>query len=302
MERMLRLMILLSGNVQYSIDELMEKLDMSRRTIYRYLDTFKDAGFAVQKVGTSGNVYKMATLKNPYADLSKVVHFSEEEAYIVNRLIDNLDNTNQIKQGLKRKLASIYDATSIANFIDKKQNSANIEALTTAIKEGKTVILHRYSSSHSKTTKDYKVEPYMLNTNYIDIWAYDQADGVNKRFKTARIDEVELLNEDWKNEDRHEAEPVDVFHTHGVEPTHVKLRMTVLAKNLLVEEYPLAEKGLTMEKGPDGSEIWYWEGDVRQNNGAGRFVLGLIGQIDILEGDGLIDYVKAGAKKIIENY
>ena len=45
-ERLLRLIQLLSSNVEYSIDDLMERLGMSRRTIYRYLDTFKEAGFA----------------------------------------------------------------------------------------------------------------------------------------------------------------------------------------------------------------------------------------------------------------
>ena len=44
-------------------------------------------------------------------------------------------------------------------------------------------VLKNYSSSHSKTTKDYRVEPYRLNNNYIDIWAFDRSDGINKRFK-----------------------------------------------------------------------------------------------------------------------
>ena len=48
-ERLLRLMKMMSGSVNYSIDELSDKLDMSPRTIYRYIDTFKNAGFAVTK-------------------------------------------------------------------------------------------------------------------------------------------------------------------------------------------------------------------------------------------------------------
>ncbi|MBR0246359.1 MAG: hypothetical protein IJQ61_07795 [Bacteroidales bacterium] len=42
------------------------------------------------------------------------------------------------------------------------------------------------------------MEPFKLNTNYIDIWAYDLADGINKRFKTDRIGEVEILRDDWE--------------------------------------------------------------------------------------------------------
>lgn len=48
-ERMLRLMRLLASNTNYTLDELAEKLDMSYRTIYRYIDTFKSSGFAVSK-------------------------------------------------------------------------------------------------------------------------------------------------------------------------------------------------------------------------------------------------------------
>ena len=38
-ERMLRLLALLSGNIEYTVDELAGKLEMSQRTIYRYIDT-----------------------------------------------------------------------------------------------------------------------------------------------------------------------------------------------------------------------------------------------------------------------
>ena len=41
-ERQLRLMVLLTQNREYSLDELCRKLDMSRRTLYRYLELFRD--------------------------------------------------------------------------------------------------------------------------------------------------------------------------------------------------------------------------------------------------------------------
>lgn len=41
------------------------------------------------------------------------------------------------------------------------------------------------------------MEPFKLNSNYIDIRAYDLFDGINKRFKTDRIGEVEILRDDW---------------------------------------------------------------------------------------------------------
>lgn len=79
------------------------------------------------------------------------------------------------------------------------------------------------------------MEPFKLNTNYIDIWAYDLADGINKRFKTDRIGEVEILRDDWAHENCHEAEALDAFRIHGNDP----VRMDMVARNLLLEEYQL---------------------------------------------------------------
>lgn len=292
-ERMLRLMQLLSGNVHYTIDEIGEKMELSRRSIYRYIDTFRSAGFAVTRIDEG--TYRMVMSRKSYPDLSKIVYFSEEEAYVVNRLIDNLDNTNAMKQGLKRKLAAVYNMADIRNFIDNKANSANIEALSDAIREKRTVLLVGYSSSHSGNKKDYTVEPYKLNSNYIDFWAYDLEDDVNKRFKVSRIDEVQVLETTWEYEGCHEEEPLDAFRMHGYDPSHVRLKMDMVAKNLLLEEYPLAEKELTV----DGDD-WLWEGDVNGMNGVGRFVLGLPRHIEVLEGDELREFLRENAEFILK--
>ena len=292
--RMLRLMQLLSSNVDYTVDDLMNILDTSRRTIYRYIDTFKEAGFAVQNV--HGNVWKLATLQNKYGDLSKVVYFSEEEAFIMNRLLDSLDNTNAIKQELRRKLVAVYDFAAVGEFISKEGNSAKIDALNSAINNKKVVILKNYASSHSKKTKDYRVEPFKLNTNYIDIWAYDLADGINKRFKTDRIGDVEILKDNWENEDAHEAEALDAFRIHGNAPVHVKLRMDMVARNLLIEEYPLAENGLRAD-----GDAFIWEGDVNGMEGVGRFVLSLPDRIEVLEGEEVKGYLKEKAGYILND-
>lgn len=295
-ERMLRLMQFLTGNVNYTLDEICERLDLSRRTMFRYLDTFKSAGFSVQRIGEGR--YRLATLRRSDVDLSKIVYFTEEEAYVVNRLIDSLDNTNAMKQGLRRKLAAVYDSTDIGNYIDKKENSVNIGFLADAIREGRKVVLRNYSSSHTNATKDYTVEPFKFNTNYIDIWAFDTSDGLNKRFKIARIGSVEILDEPWDNADRHKEEPMDSFRIHGNSPEHVKLRLHLIAKNLLLEEYPLAEK----EVYQDDSGTWYYEGDVRGMDGVGRFVLGLPAFVNVIEGDSLKAFLKEQVSLSMEKF
>jgi DNA-binding IclR family transcriptional regulator len=41
LERLLRLMKILTANNRFTVEEIAERLDMSVRTIYRYIDTFR---------------------------------------------------------------------------------------------------------------------------------------------------------------------------------------------------------------------------------------------------------------------
>ena len=293
-ERLLRLMQYLSGNVYYSIDDLSEKLGLSRRTIYRYIDTFKDAGFVMQKI--NDGMFRMANTRNSDIDLSKIVYFSEEEAFVVNNLIDSLDDTNVLKRELKLKLSAVYESTNIGKYTINKGASKTIGDLAAAIKNKRTVVLHQYSSSRSNRVKDYQVEPYSFTTNYIDVWAFDVSDMQNKTFKVARIGEVEVLDKNWVNESVHQEEPTDSFRSHSNQAFHVKLRLTQVAKNRMVEEFPLTAREIRQDN--DG---WYYEGEVRSMEGIGRFVLGLPEQIVILEGEEVRQYVKEKASYILDN-
>ena len=74
-ERLLRLMKMMSGNTNYTIDELAELLGISYRSIYRYIDTFKESGFVVEKLHS--NVYKLGKMPKSYVDLKRLIYFSE---------------------------------------------------------------------------------------------------------------------------------------------------------------------------------------------------------------------------------
>lgn len=269
-------MQLLSGNKIYTLDELSDTLDLSRRSLFRYFDTFKNAGFVVQCIGDGR--YRMTTLNKEYTDLSQLVYFSEEEAIVVSHLIENLDGTNALKAGLKQKLAAVYDSTSISDYIENKGKSEVVETLANAVKSKHQVALKDYSSAHSGKSKDYIVEPYKFTKGYVDIIAYDTEAGLNKVFKISRITSVKML-EPWKFEDRHEEQPIDSFRMSGSPVEHVKLKLTLRAKNLLTEEFPITSIEVTQVK-----RSWFWEGDVNALEGIGRFVLGLPHEVSVEEG------------------
>ena len=64
----------------------------------------------------------------------------------------------------------------------------------------------------------------------------------------------------------------------GKEDIPVTLKMTLKAKNLLIEEYPLASKYISY----DGKN-WWFRGNVKDLAGVGRFVIGLADQIELIE-------------------
>lgn len=292
-ERVLRLIMMLSGNVNYSIDEIACKLCTSSRTIYRYIDTFKEAGFVVYKNGES---FKLGKLSKEITDISKLVHFTEEEAFIVNKLIDSIDNNNLLKQNLKKKLASVYNFTALADCVVKKKDADNIHALINAIEHKKQVVLHNYSSSHTGIVRDRHVEPFGFTTNYIQVWCYDTDDGENKLFSTSRIEAVGELETAWKFESAHNQGFVDIFRFHGFGQKKVKLKLGLMSHNILIEEYPLAERDTRQLD----SNHWLLETKVCTYRGVGRFAIGLADDIEIVDTPGLEKYITEFKKKYLQ--
>ena len=290
--KLLRLMKLLTGNVSRTIDYLAKEMGITSRTVYRYIDTIRDAGFVVNKL--YGNVYAMGKMNRGLSDFNKLIYFTEEEAYIAARLIEGIDNNNVLKRDLQRKLASVYDSTSIANYIDNPANAANVEALADAIKHKKQVILKQYESAHSDEAKDRLVEPIEFTANMIDIWAYDIDKDENRVFKVSRIHEVEVTDTDWAFKAKHKALKPDVFRMTGKLNEKITLQLDTRAKSLLLEEYPLAEKDL---KRVDGK--WVLTTTIHSLEGAGRFVIGLAADVKILEGEILKMYIQNYQKKYI---
>ena len=65
-----------------------------------------------------------------------------------------------------------------------------------------------------------------------------------------------------------------------------EVRVSLRAKNLLAEEYPMSIEAINLENGK-----WIYDGVVAHMAGVGRFVMGLMCDIQILESDELRDYI-----------
>lgn len=284
LERLLRLMKLLTANTTYTVDQLAERLSMSRRTVYRYIDTFREAGFLIKK---TGDCIRLDKASPHFRDISELVHFTEEEAHILKSAIESIDDTNLLKQNLKRKLYAVYDNKSLADTVVRGKHAPNIRRLVEAIGEERQVVLHDYQSAHGAAVRDRRVEPFSFTTNYVQVWCYDLGDDRCKLFKTARIGSVELLETPWEHAEAHREGFIDPFRLHGEVRYRVRLELGLLACNLLCEEYPLAERDLT----PLGEGRWLLDTEVAGMAGVGRFVAGLLDDIRIVEAPELTAYL-----------
>lgn len=294
LERLLRLMMLLTSNSTNTLAQLADKLNTSERSIYRYIDTFKEAGFVIKK---NNNVFRIDKSSPYFKDISQLVHFTEEEAYILKSAIESIDENNLIKQNLKKKLYTVYDYNILAETVVKGKNAFNVNKLVEAIEQKKKVLLRNYSSANSNEVSNRIVEPFKFTTNYIQIWAYEASTRKNKLFKISRIAEVNLLPNDWEFENEHKTGFIDVFRISSENQVDVSIELSLRAANLLVEEYPLAERHL--EKLADNK--WRFNTQVSSFEGIGRFIMGLMNEIAIVSPQELKEFIYTRLKQNLNN-
>jgi len=167
-------------------------------------------------------------------------------------------------------------------------------ALRRAKEEKKIVILRSYSSSSSKTISDRTVEAHSFSNDKASVFCFEIPTGKNKVFNISRIGSVEITDQPWSNETEHAFIKQDIFRMCGNTPTHIKLRLSIIAKNCLVDEFIVPTQDLYEDSGKKG--YWILDTDIYRFEGAGRFVIGLFGEIEILKGSELKEYVDAFVK------
>ena len=284
LERLLRVMKMLTANNSLTVDEIAEQLSISPRSVYRYIDTFREAGFVIKK---KNNCIKLDKSSPYFKDISDLLHFSPEEAYILKEAIESIDENNVLKQNLKKKLYTVYNYNILAETIVNGKNGRNVERLVDAIESRRPVILRNYSSAHGNDIRDRCVEAFAFTTNYVQVWCYCPDENCNKLFKVSRVGSVDIQPGYWKHTRKHKTGKIDIFRMNSSETFHVTLKLGLRAMNLLVEEFPLAAPQLRKLPGNQ----WLLDTDVCSPEGVGRFVMGLPEDIEIINSPELKEYI-----------
>lgn len=288
--RFLGLIWYLSNNYPKKKEECTAFLGIKDATFYNYRNCLLETGFDVrQKDGR----YWIEYPEKDHKVLQQLFHFSEEEGYLLSRCIDLLEVSNSCASQLKQKLTAILNQDKLLESYLQKEKSVIVQLLQKAKKEKKQVLLINYASGNSQSVKNRLVEPFEFKDDFNLFWAFDNQIRQNRQFKVCRVEDVQPSPLSWENERLHRSKPVDIFRNTGNLNKRVECILTLKARNLLVEEYPLAERYLTKQ----GVNSYLLSAPVAKYEGPGRFVLGLAEDVKPLGDEGFLEYLK---EKIIK--
>lgn len=278
-ERVLRLISLLKERPR-TVPQLARAVNTSPRSLYRYLKLLEKLGYLLDH--DDQNRYWIFE-----ADTAKIT-FTLEETALLRPLLAGLKTSSPFYASIERKIYLTSELVPLAAELLDRHRAQIVTQLNEAIKAKLQVRLLRYHSSHSDTVTDRLVEPLSFTDDFSQLNAYEPQSQIVKTFKTSRIEDIEVLRQ--KQENTSVSAEIDIFGWTGPEPIFVELHLTSTAYQLLVEEYPATRS--YMERLRNQEPFTFRLGvEIRDFRGLGRFILGLHKHIQVLQPQGLKDYL-----------
>ncbi len=269
--------------------EVSDSFEVSERTIERHFQLLRDLGFEITKAGPR---FKIESPERRALQHEQLIHFSLEEAATIKEALFACTHPGHLQKSLLDKLYALTELDELADTIYKQAISKNISHIREAIKTNTQIQLKNYHSMGSSKPKDYLLEPIRFYNYYRYLMAFDVVDQKVKQFKTERITETILTGKSWQYAGEQSKQKVDVFGMSGTQPIGVKLRLSKRARHLLEEEHPDAAPCIHTQ----GYNHLY-AGEVYSLKGVGRFVMGLLDEIEVIEPQELKDYIKEKINK-----
>lgn len=279
--RQLRLFSLLAGNMQLTVKEVCRQVGISSRTFYRYIAMFRASDFEVSEA--RGGIYSIDFSSSFFNSFAEKMRLSHTEVQTLSALLERADPSLPGIQRLMQRMRTVYgvEFDPGGTRVDALAHE-NTDTLMQAISRHQQAVLHDYDSPHSHTLGDRLVEPFQLLAQQRSVRCYEVESQQCKTFKIARIRQrVELLPQKWQWRGRHVSYHTDLFGFSAAETHRVVLRLGPLATRILMEEYGVRETQLVIDDDPSRR---LFATSVCSLEGVGRFVLGLISDIEVVKG------------------
>lgn len=285
--RRLQLIQVLTANSELTNAQICKQFGISLRTFYRYIAQLRTCGF---ELVCRHNISTILLTSPFYAKLTQHMHLNQREMQLVAQLVERSDPSDPLVEALRQKLHTIQGTESDNASSEEVQRVAHAAGLLRkAIAKRRKVVLHDYLSPHSQTTTDRLVEPFKLFDHDTSVRCYEPDSDTCKTFKLSRItSHVELLDEPWQSTHRHISYHTDIFGFSGETTHRVVLRLGTLATRILIEDYGVQPHQLVVDS--DGQHRLF-PTSVCSYEGVARFVLGLLSDVQVVRGNGLIDYI-----------
>lgn len=282
MLRIFRLIRLLNRQPGQTVPHLARLLEITPRSVYRYLDLLEELGYAVDR-DLEGRFFIFSETTEDHLPRLEV-----EEVQSLGELLRTHMPATEQRAALLRKLYAHSDFSQLVGELVDAHTGRVFRRLGEALQLQVQVRLLRYQSPSSGGVSDRLVEPLAFTPDCRRLLAYEPASGVVKQFKLDRIEDVERLEAPRRYQGI--AEQPDVFGMSGEAPSEVILDLSLRAYRLLIEEYPATRPGITTQA---GAWPYRYQGEVRGWPGVGRFVLGLPGEVQVVAPEALRAYCRA---------
>lgn len=268
--------------------DIADSFAITERTVERYFDLLRDIGFVITK---TKNRFRIEHAEKKLPNPEELIVFSLEEAALIRQAIEASAHHSPLQKTLLAKLYALTDMEELADTLYNQTLSRNISTVREAIKNQQQVLLKGYHSVNSNTTHDRLIEPISFHSYFQYVLGLEVNSMEVKQYKTERITEAVNTGISWKHKTQHQQKGIDTFGMSGTDPIHIKLKLTTRARHLLVEEHPDAASSITPVHGK-----FIYTSYVYSLEGVGRFVLGLPGEVEVLEPEELKGYVEGKVK------
>ncbi len=291
--RVFKLISLLKKAPAKSTRNIALMIDLTERTVYRYIDLINEIGFDVHK--DKNNKYSISC-----NDQGANEYFTIEEALLIKELLLSSAKNSVLKEGIIKKLFVKSEMDMEANHIIHANNGKMVAQINEAILHQKQVVLQKYYSANSNNISNRMIEPIQFTNNYQMLCAYEVASQQNKFFSVERMSAVLPTDKSFEYTAFHHFEKPDAFGFANIDNKKIKidLMLNLRAYVILKEEYPMVIPFIKLD---NKNKTYRLILEVNNPKPITRFVLGLLDEISILGSDEFLEHLKNFVSQLTKN-
>ena len=282
--RVFKLIALLKKTPAKSTRNIALLIDLTERTVYRYIDLISEIGYEVHK--DKNNKYSIK-----HDDEGANEYFSIEEAQLIKELLLSSAKNSVLKEGIIKKLFVKSEIDMEVNHMINANNGKMVTQINEAIQQQKQVVLQKYFSANSNNISNRIIEPIQFTDNYQMLCAYEIASQQNKFFSVERMSAVLPTDKNFEYKAFHHFEKPDAFGFANIGNKKIKvdLMLNLRAYVILKEEYPMVIPFIKLDNKNKNYRLVLELNDPKPIT---RFVLGLLDEISVLGSEEFMEHLK----------